>query len=343
MMQRTTIFGLIFILIFLAACGGDDSSVPQPTEAVVAVAPVVNGAPENNTVEADSPTETPTETASTELAETAVPFTPTPTEPLAATVNNQAITLSDYERELARYEQAQAQLGQTLEGSEHQNIVLEALIEKLLLTQAAEASGLIVTPEMVDEKMAELQAAAGGAEPFSQWLALNQWTEADFHKALTTEIITGQMRDRVTADVPATSEQINARYIQVDDPELAQTLRQRALAGDDFAFLAQQNSLDLVTSQNGGELNFFARGSLLVSEVETAAFALQQPGDISEIITVTDTDSGQTTYYLVQLIERDMERPLTDQMRYDLLQQTFQTWLSELWNQAAIELLIETQ
>ncbi|MBE2222983.1 MAG: SurA N-terminal domain-containing protein [Anaerolineae bacterium] len=328
MIKRTVIFALIFTLIFLAACGGDDTPAPQPTEAAVAVVP------ENGSVATDMPAELPTETA--------VPPTATPTEPLAATVNGQTITLSDYERELARYEQAQAQLGNSLEGTSYQNIVLEALIEKQLITQAAEAEGLVITPEMVDEKMAELQTAAGGAEPFSQWLALNQWTEADFRDTLTAELVIGQMRDRVTADVAATSEQVNARYIQVDNAELAQTLHQRATAGDDFAFLAQQNSLDQATAPNGGELGFFARGSLLVPEVETAAFALQQPGDISEVISVLDSETGQTTYYLVQLIERDMERPLTAELRYNLLQQTFQTWLSNLWDQATIELLIDT-
>ena len=100
MIQRTLIFGLIFI--FLAACGGDESSTP-PTEAAVAELPANSDTPE-------PPAEIPTETA--------VPPTPTPAEPLAATVNGQPITFSEYERELARYEQAQAQLGQSLEGTD---------------------------------------------------------------------------------------------------------------------------------------------------------------------------------------------------------------------------------
>lgn len=337
MIRQTVIFGLLLLSIFLTACGGDDTSTIQPTQAAVAELS------ENGTIPStDSLTEVPTETATSAMLSTSVPPTATPTEPLAATVNGQPITLSQYERELARYEQAQAQLGQPLEGINQQNIVLEALIEKQLITQAAAAANLTITPEMVDEKMAELQTAAGGAEPFSQWLALNQWTAADFREALTTELIIGQMRDRVTVSVPTTGEQVNARYIQINDAELAQTLQQRALAGDDFAFLAQQNSVDKATAPNGGELGFFARGSLLVPEVETAAFALQEPGDISEIISVTDADSGQTIYYLVQLIARDAERPLGE-LRYDLLQQTFQTWLDDLRSQADIELLIDTQ
>lgn len=331
MMRRTLTLALIFISIFLTACN-NDTPVPQPTQAAEAVAAAETGA--ETVSEPVQPEATPTETA--------VPPTATPSEPVAATVNNRPITLSAYERELARHEQAQSQLGQIPEGTAYRNLVLEALIEKELIAQAAEAAGLTITAQMVDEKLVELEAAAGGAEPFNQWLALNQWTAADFREALTAEMIAGQMRDRVTADVPTTSEQVNARYLQVDDAALAQTLQQRAAAGDDFAFLAAQNSLDRVTAPQGGELGFFARESLLVPEVETAAFALQQPGDISGVITVTNPETGQTTYFLVQLIERDMERPLTAEQRYGLLQQTFEAWLSNLWDQAAIELLIDT-
>ncbi len=327
-MRHITIISFIFLFIFLAACGGTEAPALPPTQAAAAVLP------ENDTVAETTAAESPTETA--------VLPTETPAEPLAAIVNGQSITLSEYERELARYEQAQAQLGQSTANNDYQSIVLEALIEKLLITQAAEAAGLIVTEDMVNTKMAELESAAGSTEQFSQWLALNQWTEADFRKALATEMITGQMRDRVTADVPTTSEQVNARYIQVDDGELAATLHQRILAGDDFALLAQQNSLDQITSQNGGELGFFTRGSLLVPEVEAAAFALSEPGAVSDLISVVDSETGQTTFYLVQLIERDRERPLTAELRYSLLQQAYQSWLSELWSQATIELLIQT-
>lgn len=329
-MRQTIPIGLIFILIFLAACG-EDPADPLPTQAAVAEANRGETAVAEVTTVAEPATAT------------AVPPTATPTEPLAATINGRPLTLSDYEREVARYEQAQAQLGQPVENDEYKNRVLEALIERELIAQAAEAAGVSMTPQQVDAQMAELETVAGGAEPFNQWLALNQWTADSFRSELETEMIIGQMRDRITADVPSTSEQINARYIQVDDAELAQTLHQRALAGDDFAFLAQQNSLDQVTAPLGGELGFFAHGSLLVPEVEEAAFALQQPNEISEVIPVTDANSGHTTYYLVQLIERDMERPLSADQRYRLLQQAFNAWLDDLWRQAAIELLIETK
>ncbi|MCA9950895.1 MAG: hypothetical protein KDE48_14690, partial [Anaerolineales bacterium] len=86
----------------------------------------------------------------------------------------------------------------------------------------------------------------------------------------------------------------------------------------------------------------FARGSLLVPELETAVFALQ-PNETSEVVSVTDPDSGNTIHYLIQLIERDASRPLTAEMRHQLLQAEFETWLTQQWENAIITPLLALQ
>ena len=193
---------------------------------------------------------------------------------------------------------------------------------------------------MVDAKVAELKAAAGESGNFEAWLQANQWTEEEFRTALMAEMLVEQIVAQVTTDVPYAVEQVHARYLQVDDLALAQSLKQELDAGADFAFLAEQNSLDRLTAQAGGDLGFFARGSLLVPEVEDVAFSLE-PNAISDVITVTD-ETGQVTYYLVQVIEIDPQRPLTADLRYTLLQQTFEEWLSGQWEQATIERFVAT-
>ena len=126
---------------------------------------------------------------------------------------------------------------------------------------------------------------------------------------------------QVTADVPTAIEQVRASYIQVDDPAVADDVRSRAAAGDDFTFLAQQFSLDRVTGEFGGDLGFFYEGALLVPELEAAAFALQ-PGELSEVIAVGN-ESGGTTYYILLVTERDPARELTADGRLGRLQATF--------------------
>lgn len=271
---------------------------------------------------------------------TPVPPTPTPTEPLAALVNGEPIFLADFEAELVRYQTSLA-AGSAPPAGETGNVreqVLNALIERRLILQAAAAQGVTVTPETVDQRLAELRAA-GDAATFEAFLQTNGWTEEEFREVLTAELITGEMVSRVTADVPTTMDQVRASYIQMDDAALAQSVLDRARAGDDFAFLADQNSVDRVTGVNGGDLGFFGPGSLLVSEVEAAAFALQ-PGEISDLISVTDT-AGKTTYYIVKVTERDPNRELTAEARYDLLQAAFDAWLESLWAGATVERFVQ--
>jgi parvulin-like peptidyl-prolyl isomerase len=284
---------------------------------------------------------------------------------MAALVNGGPIFLAEYERELARYEQAvgageqgsggaeensQTPVAEVAEQSptadpqlavtptpevDYQTQVLNALIERELILQAAAAAGVVVEPAAVEAHMEELQSSTGGNGNFDAWLEANLFTEEEFREALAAEMVTEQMVSRVTAAVPQTTEQVRARYIQVNDLALAQDLVVRIRNGDDFAFLARQNSLDRVTGEYGGDLGFFAPGALLVTEVEAAAFALQ-PGETSDVITATDAN-GQTTYYIVQVTERDPNRALTADMRHAMLQQTFQAWLDQLWEQATIE------
>lgn len=266
---------------------------------------------------------------------TPIPPTPTPTEPLAAVVNGEQIFLSDFEAELARYQAQQGDSGET-PGVREQ--VLNALIERRLIMQAATAEGVVVTPEMVDARLAELRNA-GDAGAFQTFLQTNGWTEEAFRETLTAELVTSEMIARVTAGVPTTMEQVRASYIQMDDAALAQSVLERARAGDDFAFLAEQNSVDRLTGANGGDLGFFKIGSLLVPEVEAAAFALQ-PGEISDLITVTNED-GKTTYYIIKVTERDPNRELTTDDRYGLMQATFDAWLENLWATAVIERFVQ--
>ncbi len=313
---------LLLTAVWSAACTEKAPSAASPTAPVAA-------------------TSLPT-IAPTALPPTAVPPTPTPAEPMAAQVNGQPIFLAAYERELARYEHALVAIGATPDanGASARALVLEILIERELIAQAADKQGVVIAPDAVETKLVELETASGEAGNFDAWLAANQWTRDEFKAALADEMLTEAMVTAVTQDVPAAVEQVRARYLQVDDLALAESLRQQIQDGGDFAALAEQRSLDRITAANGGDLGFFARGSLLVGAVEEAAFALE-PGGVSEVITVAH-DGAPPTYYLVQLIERDPQRPLSADMRYTMLQQSFESWLAELWQNADIARFIDT-
>ena len=314
--MRYRILALLSLLLLLAAC----RQAPAATGEAAPTAPVAQAT-------------LPPPVAATS---TPVPPTPTPTEPLAAQVNGQPITLAEFERELARF--AAVQPPDAALAADANAQVLDALIERALILQAAAAEGVVMSDEAVAQKLAELKGTYATPAEFDAWLQSVGYTEEEFRAALAAELVTGEMVARVTADVPDAAEQVRARYIQLDDATLAQQVLDRARAGDDFAFLAQQNSVDRVTGESGGDLGFFAPGSLLVPEVEAAALALQ-PEEISDLITVTDA-AGKTTYYIIQVTEREAERPLSMDAYQAALQAAFDAWLADLHAAATIERLV---
>lgn len=323
---------IALILVVLAACQDQPLPTQIPTAEVF--------------LETPSAPATGVEPGDGEPAQAEPPtpeVSPTPEEPLAALVNGEAITLAEYQKELARYEQAQTQLGLSTDDplNSYAVTVLDALIETKLIAQAAEDFGISVTSEALEARVAELQELSGGNENFTAWLEANQLTLDEFRLALANEMLTEQTVATVTADVPTAVEQVRARYIQVDDEALAQSLLEQTRNGADFAILAQQYSLDRVTGDNGGDLGYFAQGSLLVPEVEAAAFALE-PGQYSEVIVASRADGSGTTYYLVQVLEKDPQRILTADLLFVRLQERFEQWLAEQRAQAEIIQFVET-
>ena len=86
----------------------------------------------------------------------------------------------------------------------------------------------------------------------------------------------------------------------------AEEILKRVKAGEDFAALAKQYSEDDTNSANGGDLDYFGRGSM-VPEFEQAAFAMK-PGEVSELV---KTSFG---FHIIKLVERReaATRPLAE-------------------------------
>ena len=94
--------------------------------------------------------------------------------------------------------------------------------------------------------------------------------------------------------------QVRASHILVKDEDLAKKLREELRqdpSPSKFQELAKANSIDTATAARGGDLGFFGQGRM-VAEFERAAFALQNPGDISEVV---KTPFG---YHIIMITDR---------------------------------------
>lgn len=276
---------------------------------------------ETVTVESASPTDDPGVLPETE-APTATTGGPTATQfPLAARVNGEAISQALYEAELVRF---QDHAGTGL-ATYTEEMVLEDLINQVLLAQAAREAGFLVDDALVETR---IQALGLSELELQEWLAANAYTSEDFRQAMAWSIAAAWMRDQVSAQVPATADQVHARQILLYNSTEAEAAYARLQAGVDFETLAAE--YDPVTK---GSLGWFPRGYLNVTELDEVVFNLE----VSAYSPVIQTPLG---YHIVQLLERDPQRPLTADARRTLQAQSVNEWLQTQRAQSEIIILV---
>ncbi|MEE4194897.1 MAG: peptidylprolyl isomerase [Anaerolineae bacterium] len=186
------------------------------------------------------------------------------------------------------------------------------------LTEATPApTPTTYTVELYEENLAEygrdLRSADLGVE--------------DLREVQRLALLRDEVFDVITADIPATQEQVWARHILVEDETAVDSILGQLNSGQmSFSELALLFSLDEASAANGGDLGWFSRGQM-VPEFEDAAFSLEV-GEISEGI---KTDFG---YHIIQVIAHE-DVPLSANEYEQVKQDAFSDWLAE--ERAALE------
>jgi parvulin-like peptidyl-prolyl isomerase len=136
----------------------------------------------------------------------------------------------------------------------------------------------------------------------------------------------------ITATTPVTPTIPPPTPVERTDAEalaLAQEIQQRLLAGESFDTLARQYSDDTGSGAQGGDLGWFGKGRM-VAPFEEAAFS-QEIGQISEPI------KSEFGYHIIEVLEKDENRPKDPNQIEQERQQAYQTWLNEAKTATAIE------
>ena len=268
----------------------------------------------------------PSPTAIVTQAAPEISPTPMPTEvPLAARVNGAPITLAEYQSELAMF---QADKGTEL-APEEKTSVLDDLIDQALLAGAAEENGFIVDEATLEERIQQLITQLGNEQALASWLSSYQFDQQTFRLSLRRSILAAWMRDQIAAGVPETAEQVHARQILLYTQEQAAEIYQQLQSGFSFQNLALK--YDPLT---GGDLGWFPRGYLPAVEIEQATFSLQ-PEEYTQVI---ESPAG---FHIVQVLERDPQRPLTPNARLLLQTQALLDWIAQARSESQIEILAD--
>ena len=179
------------------------------------------------------------------------------------------------------------------------SVVVGALINKVIIGQACERNGVVVTPADVDNEITEMSQRFN--VPRDEWLSLIQRERGVTEKQYREDIVWPMIALRRLAreSLEPTDEQlteqfqnqygptVKARIIVLRNREDAEKVRAEVLNDpESFGIVAREKSVDVGSASIGGwvqPIRHFS-GS---SEFEAAAFALSD-GAISEVVQVAD-------------------------------------------------------
>lgn len=251
-------------------------------------------------------------------------------------------------------------------GQIYQNVT-DTLVANVLLTKAAEKSGLAVHDDELSKEIALIESNAPEGSSLKDALAENNIDYTEWTGDLRKQMLVRKLVDEKTSGVAAASavevaafyeensdsfkipENVSASHILLaftpedTDASKAQKkkdlekIRTDLLAGGDFAAVAAEKS-DCPSKQQGGTLGTFARGQM-VPEFETAAFSQT----IGEIGGVVETQFG---YHLIKVTDRQKAgvRPLSevkDQLQQYLTgqkkQEALMAYIEELKAKSSVE------
>lgn len=238
---------------------------------------------------------------------------------VVAVVGGEAITEADLTFAAEDMAQDLAQMP----AEERRAFLVRILIDMKVMSRAAREAGMDQT-EVFAQRQKYLEERALRRAYFNEAIA----------GAVTEEAVQAEY-DAFAAQFQP-QEEIRASHILVEDEEEAKTLKQEIDGGADFATLARENSID-PGAANGGDLGFFGRG-MMVQPFEQAAFALAEPGDVSEPV------QSQFGWHIIQLVEKRQSAPpsleqVAPQIQNQLLMRSFNDTVEGLM--AGVEISIE--
>ena len=239
---------------------------------------------------------------------------------------------------------------------------LEVMIEDELIRQGAQERGITVTEEEIDRAIEEgygyqREPVAPTATPsinatesitptptlpsltkeqFEQVyrqglaaLAKAGLSEGFYRDMVRRDLLRSKMWEVIGRDVRTSEEQVRVRRIVLETEEEAEAVRERLEAGEDFATLAQELSIDEATKEEGGDVGWMAFDE---EDISFSAMAFQlEVGEISQVI---ETARG---YEILKLEEKDEDRELEATTLERRKNAAFSTWLNDLEAEATIE------
>jgi foldase protein PrsA len=153
-----------------------------------------------------------------------------------------------------------------------------------------------------------------------QEVVRSQLSEDEYRRMVEASVLSDKLRTEFEKEVPKTAESAHYRQILVGSDAKAQEIRDKLDAGEDFATLAAQNSLDTSTKESGGDAGWVPKG-VLDASLEELIFPLKP----KEITTIPISQG----VFVVEMLEKAEDRPVDEEKKTPLANRAFADWVKE--------------
>ena len=195
-----------------------------------------------------------------------------------------------------------------------------------LMRQGAEEFGINVSDDDItgeiksllfpeDEEVSEEEFQARYQETLENSGMSEEW----FRWFIEYDLLHRSLEEYLGEQVPGVALQVHVLGILVATEEDGETVFERLEAGEDFATVAQDMSIDQGSKESGGDLGWFPEG-LRSEEFDDVAFDL-------ELGTISEPFSTTQGYWVIKVLEKE-EREIADDARQQLVVKAMGNWLA---------------
>ncbi len=207
------------------------------------------------------------------------------------------------------------------------NSTLQELTYELLIQQGVPRYGLEASPEDIDQALrliARGESETISESEFKEWyrqqLNESRLSDSEYRDLIYTTLLRARLYGYLVERVSTVTEHVHLHAIIVNTYEEAEKIRARWEAGEDFAALAREVSLDEESKEKGGDLGWIPIGA---SDITEYAASNLEPGEVSEPLMLTEE-----FYQLLMVSEKADAREVDDNYLPVLGDRALSDWLN---------------
>jgi hypothetical protein len=207
------------------------------------------------------------------------------------------------------------------------DVAYENLVAELIRVSRAESAGVTVDDAAFDKA---LRARIGVAEEGDQrafqdalrrQLDATGLSESEYRRLVRAEALQTALTDKFKAELPANLEMAKIEVISAPSQEEAQAAIDRINAGEPFADVAKDISLETNVEETGGVHDFEAEGSF---NIAYDGYVFTAP--VGQLSGPLAAGGNATNVYVVRVIERS-EQPVREDQKASLAADRANEWL----------------